>query len=75
MSESMKQRCFVLVLKFPGESVLPGARSSKWQCGPAACGAGDGSLCSLPSEAVIEKEADKPWARLSDVTLLFGDRT
>lgn len=40
----------VFVLKFTGESVLPGACNSKWQCGPAACGAGDDPLCSLPSQ-------------------------
>lgn len=45
VSESMRQVLRSCMLEVTGESVLPGASNSKWQCGPAACGAEGDSLC------------------------------
>lgn len=67
----------VFVLKFTGESVLPGAYSSKWRYGPEACEAGDEDpLCSLPSQRhAFREKLTSHGSSLSDVILLFGDRT
>lgn len=43
LSESMTEVLRSCLLEVTGELVLPGASSSKWPCGPAACGAEDNS--------------------------------